>query len=214
MFKFKRKNKDNKPTVLVPVMHIKREAIEESPDIQKDIDIEKLVDNSIMYYDDKEVAHKDGYVPVNLLLIVRTTYSNRVLCFKDDSKGCIPYIISKDLRMYPHKGVELIMYLCSLAIFNRVNYREGFDDLMLHTEFQVNGIYNPNMGFIAPMFVCTIYLDDNFEDEFMSFCKDKVEWCDISTIKSSQNRNILRGIVDSIVVAKKEDKKDEHDNNA
>lgn len=193
-----------------PVMYVKTKDLKVSSEIQKDVDVKRIFSDSIKYYDNEKRAQKDGYTKAGLLLIVRTVYTNKVLCFSDKDKGSIPYIISKDIAPYPHKDLDLLMYLSSISLFNRVEYREGFDEVMLYSEFQFNGVFNPNIDFIIPLFVCTIYLDDSRESDFLTFCKDSVEWVPISTVKSAHNCNVLGGIINSLTeVIKKEDSKDD-----
>ena len=61
------------------ILCIDTTALKTSPDVQKDVDLEDLLNNHTKYYDSEVEALKDHYVPLDFCVSVRSIYSNYVL---------------------------------------------------------------------------------------------------------------------------------------
>lgn len=112
--------------------------------------------------------------------------------------------------MFPHKGLDLVMYLSSVALFSIVEYKKGFDDLMLHSEFQSIGVYNPDPTVVNPIIYSHIYIDDNWEKDFEKYMNDCSAWYDIESVKKHYPMN-LKAFIDTLIIAtsEKEESKNE-----
>lgn len=205
MFK-SRKNKDTHKLC----MYVDKNVLKESNEVQRDIDLEDILLNHTQFYDDKDVALKDGFVPINFSTTVRTVFSNRVVGTKDSNNSKPRYYINLgNVEMFPHKGLDLVMYLTSVALFSIVEYKKGFDDLMMHSEFQSIGIYNPDPTMVNPIIYSHVYIDDSWEKEFEKYMNTRSAWYDISEVKKHFPLN-LKALIDTLlIVNKKEDNEDE-----
>ena len=199
---FKKKDKqDNKVC-----MYVEMNALKVSNSVQRDIDLEDILLNHTRFYDDKDRALKDGFIPLQFATTVRTVFSNRVVGVKDKTKIKTPkyYINLSKVEMFPHKGLDLVMYLSSVALFNIVEYKKGFDDLMLHSEFQSIGIYNPDPTIFDPIIYSHIYIDDSWEKDFEKYMNERSEWYDIESVKKHYPLNI-KALIDTLIITSKKE---------
>ena len=109
--------------------------------------------------------------------------------------------------MFPHKGLDLVMYLSSVALFNIVEYKKGFDDLMLHSEFQSIGIYNPDPKMFDPIIYSHIYIDDSWEKDFEKYMNELSKWYDIDSVKKHYPLN-LKALIDTLIITTSEKEED------
>lgn len=195
-------------------MYVEMNALKVSDSVQRDINLEDILLNHTQFYDDKERALQDGYIPLQFATTVRTVFSNRVVGTKSSTKinnHPIYYINLSNIEMFPHKGLDLVMYLSSIALFSIVEYRKGFDDLMLHSEFQSIGIYNPDPTVVDPIIYNHIYIDDSWEKDFEKYMNDNSKWYDIKAVKKEHPLN-LKAIIDTLIIttSEKEETKNEY----
>lgn len=190
-------------------MYVEMNALKVSNSVQRDIDLEDILLNHTRFYDDKERALKDGFIPLQFATTVRTVFSNRVVGVKDKTKIKTPryYINLSRVEMFPHKGLDLVMYLSSVALFNIVEYKKGFDDLMLHSEFQSIGIYNPDPKMFDPIIYSHIYIDDNWEKDFEKYMNERSKWYDIDSVKKHYPLN-LKALIDTLIITTSEKEED------
>ena len=193
-------------------MYVEMNALKVSNSVQRDIDLEDILLNHTKFYDDEQVALKDGYVPLNFATTVRTVFSNRVVGTKNLEKGHrhnypIYYINLGNIEMFPHKGLDLVMYLTSVALFSIVEYKKGFDDLMLHSEFQSIGLYNPNPSICNPIIYSHVYIDDSWEKDFEKYMNERSAWYDIADVKEHYPLN-LKALIDTLILAEKKEEED------
>lgn len=140
-------------------------------------------------------AYKAGYEPMSFMLCVRTPWSNRVLTVKDK-----PIVTFSSDTPCIHKGMDLIMYLCSCELLRTYfNYSKEVDNLMLHTEFQYAGFYNPVPGCYNPTIVCTIYIDEAYVEEFNKYLKEHVEWKELSCLDDSSKKAFPKRILETLL---------------
>lgn len=193
-------------------MYVEMDALKVSSDVQRDIDLEDILLNHTCFYDDKDQALKDGFIPLQFATTVRTVFSNRVVGTKDTVKSSAPryYINLTNVEMFPHKGLDLVMYLSSVALFSIVEYKKGFDDLMLHSEFQSIGVYNPDPTVVNPIIYSHIYIDDSWEKDFEKYMNDCSAWYDIESAKKHYPMN-LKAFIDTLIIttSEKEESKNE-----
>ena len=191
-------------------MYVEMNSLKVSNSVQRDIDLEDILLNHTRFYDDKDRALKDGFIPLQFATTVRTVFSNRVVGVKDKTKIKTPkyYINLSKVEMFPHKGLDLVMYLSSVALFNIVEYKKGFDDLMLHSEFQSIGIYNPDPTIFDPIIYSHIYIDDSWEKDFEKYMNERSEWYDIESVKKHYPLNI-KALIDTLIITSEK----EEDNN-
>ena len=128
------------------ILCINKESIKTSPQVQKDVDLEDLLNNHTKYYDSVKEALKDNYVPLDFNTSIRSMYTNLVVQHQfmgeDSSIQKRYYTNLTDVGEYIHKGYDLIMFLTSLAVMHRVEYKAGFDELMIkHSQFQPIGLF-------------------------------------------------------------------------
>ena len=201
MFFNKKDNQEHKVC-----MYVEMNALKVSNSVQRDIDLEDILLNHTRFYDDKDRALKDGFIPLQFATTVRTVFSNRVVGVKDKTKIKTPkyYINLSKVEMFPHKGLDLVMYLSSVALFNIVEYKKGFDDLMLHSEFQSIGIYNPDPTIFDPIIYSHIYIDDNWEKDFEKYMNERSEWYDIESVKKHYPLNI-KALIDTLIITSKKE---------
>lgn len=187
-------------------MYVEMNALKVSNSVQRDIDLEDILLNHTRFYDDKDRALKEGYIPLQFATTVRTVFSNRVVGVKDKTKIKTPkyYINLSKVEMFPHKGLDLVMYLSSVALFNIVEYKKGFDDLMLHSEFQSIGIYNPDPTIFDPIIYSHIYIDDSWEKDFEKYMNERSEWYDIESVKKHYPLNI-KALIDTLIITSKKE---------
>ena len=195
-----------------PCIYVDKNVLKVSNEVQRDIDIEDILLNHTRVYDDDKRANIDGFVPLTFSTSVRTVYTNKVVqILRKSLRGnTSEYCVHLGrIELLPHRGLDLIMYLSSISLFHMVNYREGFDDVMLHSEFQNIGIYNPNPDLVSPMIYSHIYIDDDYAEEFSKYFKPESSWVDISFAKSSSRDDKYKALIDTLLIVSKEESNDE-----
>lgn len=204
-----------------PCIYVDKNVLKVSNEVQRDIDIEDILLNHTAVYDDDKRANKGGFVPLTFATSVRTVYTNKVVQILRKSRrftlsGITPYyntpcyyVSLGRIELLPHRGLDLIMYLSSISLFHMVDYRSGFDDVMLHSEFQNIGIYNPNPDFVSPMVYSHVYIDDDYAEEFSKYFKTESSWVDISFAKSSSRDDNYKALIDTLLIVSKEESNDE-----
>ena len=97
-------------------------ALKTSIDVQKDVNLEDILNNHTKYYDTEEEALKDDYAPLDFSVSVRSIYSNLILQIDvvDRKKY---YVNLTNVQPFVHKGYDLIMYLASIGLLYNINYK-------------------------------------------------------------------------------------------
>ena len=183
------------------ILCIDTKALKTSSDVQKDVDLEDLMNNHTKYYDNAEEALKDLYVPLDFSVTVRSMYSNLVLQI-DKGEQKRYYTNLTNVQPFVHKGYDLIMYLTSIGLMHSVDYKLGFDDLMMkHSQFQPIGIYNPNSALINPIVYTHIIVSDEGSKILPTFLKSDRHLVPIKTMRMCHEGNIP-AILDTIIEVK------------
>lgn len=190
------------------ILCIDTKALKTSPDVQKDVDLEDLLNNHTKYYDSAEDALKDHYVPLDFSVSVRSMYSNLVLQInKGEEKRY--YTNLTNVQPFVHKGYDLIMYLTSIGLMSNVDYRLGFDDLMCsHSQFMPIGFYNPDPSLVNPIIYTHVLISDEGAKELPQYLKCGRSLVDIKYTMKENVKGNIPALLDTIIEVK-EGKKDE-----
>lgn len=175
----------------------------ESPEVQKDIDIEDILNNHTKFFYNAEEAETENYAPLYFSVCVRSTYSNLVL-ERDDIGDLKKYYTNLRVEQpFNHKGYDLLMFLTSIGIMNNIFYAMGFDDLMMnHSQFQPIGLYNLGSPLIDPIIVTHVILSDEGAEEFSKFLMPNRRFVSISDMNTKGN---LKAITNTLIEVKEEE---------
>lgn len=178
-----------------------------SQKVQKDVDLEDLINNHTKYFDSVEDALKYHYAPLDFSVSVRSMYSNLVLQIDKGAEKRY-YTNLTNVQHFVHSGYDLIMYLTSIGLLHSIEYNLGFDDLMMnHSQFQPIGLYNPDSSLINPIIYTHVILSDEGAEKLPQYLKSDRHLVPISTIEMNKAGNIP-ALLDTIIEVK-EEKKDE-----
>lgn len=167
-------------------------ALKTSPEVQKDINLEDLINNHTKYYKSEEEALKDNYVPLDFSVSVRSMYSNLVLQINKEGKDNRYYTNLTNVQPFVHKGYDLIMYLTSIGLMHSIDYKLGFDDLMMkHSQFSPIGIYNPDPLVLNPIIYTHVIISDEGAKELPNYLKGDRKLVHISDMTKAGNLTAL-----------------------
>lgn len=176
-------------------------ALKTSPEVQKDIDLEDLLTNHISYYYSEEEALKDSYVPLDFSVSVRSMYTNLVLQIDKDREKRYYTNLTK-VQPFIHKGYDLIMYLTSIGLMHSIDYKLGFDDLMMkHSQFSPIGIYNPDPSMFNPIIYTHIIISDEGVKELPNYLKSDRKLVPIKDMTKAGN---VTALLDTLIEVKEE----------
>lgn len=186
------------------ILCIDTKALKTSPDVQKDVNLEDLLNNHTKYYDSAEDALKDHYVPLDFSVSVRSMYSNLVLQInKGEEKRY--YTNLTNVQPFVHKGYDLIMYLTSIGLMSNVDYRLGFDDLMCsHSQFMPIGFYNPDPSLVNPIIYTHVLISDEGAKELPQYLKCGRSFVDIKYTMKENVKGNIPALLDTIIEVKEE----------
>lgn len=194
------------------ILCIDTRALKTSPDVQRDVNLEDLINNHTKYYDSVEDAVKDHYVPLDFSVTVRSMYSNLVLQI-DKGEQKRYYTNLTNVQPFVHKGYDLIMYLTSIGLMHSVDYQLGFDELMMkHSQFQPIGLYNPDSAVINPIIYTHVILSDEGAEQLPKYLKSDRGLVHITTMSEFKQGNIT-AMLDTIIEVKEETKDESSDHN-
>lgn len=173
------------------ILCIDTKSITNSPDVQKDVNLEDLINNHTKYYESTEEALKDYYVPIDFSVSIRSLYTNLVLEIdKGEQKSY--YTNLTNVHPFLHKGYDLVMYLTSIGLMHSIDYKLGFDDLMMkHSQFQPIGLYNPDSALINPIIYTHVIISDEGAQQLQQYLKDDRKLVSISDMKYEGNFSAL-----------------------
>lgn len=131
-----------------------------SPDVRRDIDVQRLLTCNVKSFNYTKERIEPGYIKFGTSISVRSMYDNTVLAFH---YGDITNYHRREVfvgEALPHRGLDLLMYMSSLAFIDSVNYTKDIDDIMLHySQFQPIGLYYPDVT-STPLFYSHVILSD------------------------------------------------------
>ena len=194
------------------ILCIDTRALKTSPDVQRDVNLEDLINSHTKYYDSVEDAVKDHYVPLDFSVTVRSMYSNLVLQI-DKGEQKRYYTNLTNVQPFVHKGYDLIMYLTSIGLMHSVDYQLGFDELMMkHSQFQPIGLYNPDSAVINPIIYTHVILSDEGAEQLPKYLKSDRGLVHITAMSEFKQGNIT-AMLDTIIEVKEETKDESSDHN-
>ena len=194
------------------ILCIDTRALKTSPDVQKDVNLEDLMLKHTKYYDTAKDALKDKYVPLDFSVSVRSLYSNLVLQI-DAGEQKRYYTNLTNVQQFVHKGYDLIMYLTSIGLMHSVDYRLGFDELMMkHSQFMPIGLYNPDSAILNPIVYSHVIVSDEGAEQLPQYLKSDRGLVHISTMNECRAGNIP-ALLDTIIEVKEDSKDEQCDNN-
>ena len=186
-------------------------ALKEDPEVQRDVDLEDILNNHTKFFDDEETAYKEKYAPLKFCISIRSTYSNKVLEKEDtifDSKEY--YTTIKVTQPFNHKGYDLLMFITSIGIMSNIFYGAGFDDLMFnHSQFQPIGILNLGASpLVDPIILTHVILTDDAVEEFTKYLMPSRQFVPISEMDVLHNP-----LANTLIEIKEEENDATSDNN-
>lgn len=185
-------------------------ALKSSPDVQKDVNLEDLLNNHTKYYDSVEEALEANYVPLDFSVTVRSIYSNLVLQI-DSGEQKRYYVNLTNVQPFVHKGYDLVMYLTSIGLMHNVDYKLGFDELMMkHSQFVPMGLYNPDTLLLNPIIYSHVLISDEGIKELPKYLKGDRELVHVKDMKELGN---IPALLRTIIEVKEETKDEQCDNN-
>lgn len=189
------------------ILCIDTKVLKTSAEVQKDIDIEDLLNNHTKYYDSTEESFKDDFAPLDFCVTTRSIYTNLVMQIEEDGKPKYYKNLSQ-IQPFIHKGYDLVMYLASIGLMHNIDYKFGFDELMTkHSQFNIIGLYNPEPSIINPIIYSHIIISDEGVKEMPEYLNSNVEFVPISVM--NENRELgcnATALLDTIIEVKEENK--------
>ena len=181
-----------------------------SDKVQKDLNLEELLKDHTKYFDTVEEALNEAYVPLDVSTTIRSMFSNLVVERKTEN-GMSYYVNITNIDKFIHKGYDLLMYITSIGVLHCVDYKMGFDDVMLqHSQFCPIGVYNPDPTLINPIVLVHIVLSDEGAELLRDYLKGNVKLVPISAIKPIGN---IKALLDEIIEVKEKIEDEHNDNN-
>ena len=186
-------------------------ALKTSLDVQRDVNLEELLNEHTKFYPSEEEALKDKYVPLDFSVSVRSIYTNLVLV-NNTENGKKYYTNLTKIEPFMHKGYDLMMYLTSIGLMHSIDYKLGFDELMMkHSQFMPIGLYNPDSDFINPIIYTHVIISDEGIKELPKYLKETSALEPISETRFTKG-NII-ALLETLVEVKEEHKDEQCDNN-
>lgn len=184
------------------ILCIDTKALKTDREVQRDINLEELLNNHTKYYDDVESALKDKYVPLDFSVSVRTIYSNLVLQINKDLEENRYYTNLTNVQPFVHKGYDLIMYLTSIGLMHSVDYKSGFEELMMrHSQFVPIGLYNTDPLILNPIIYSHVIISDEGAKELPNYLKSDRKLVPIRDMTKAGN---LTALLNTIIEVKEE----------
>lgn len=192
------------------ILCVDTQVLKTSPDVQKDVDLEDIINNHTKYYDSVEQALEDKYAPLDFSITIRSIHSNLVLQTDKGDEGMRYYTNLTEIQPFIHKGYDLIMYLSSIGLMLNIDYALGFDDLMMkHSQFCPIGLFNPPVPFTNPIIYSHIIISDEGAEDLVKYLKEDRKLVPISEMNKNGNITALL----NTIIEVKEETKDEQCNN-
>ena len=193
------------------ILCVNTNAVKTSVSVQKDVDLEDIINNHTKYFDTEEQALESHYVPIDFCVTVRSIYSNLVL--QTDIEGAKRYYTNlKHIQPFVHKGYDLIMYLTSIGLMHNVDYAVGFDDLMMkHSQFSPIGLYNPEPSILNPIIYSHIIISDEGAEDLVKYLKSDRKLVNINEMLSDRDGNIP-ALIETIIEVKEKQEDEQCDN--
>ena len=192
------------------ILCVDTKALRKSTEVQKDVDLEDILNNHTEYFNSMKEALTDGYVPLDFSISIRSLYDNTVVEI-DKGEEKRYYTNLTDVQPFMHKGYDLIMYLTSIGLMHNVDYKLGFDELMMkHSQFVPIGLFNQDPLFINPIIYSHVLISDDGMKELTKYLKGDRKVVPISKIKAKGN---IPALLKELIIVKEEKTNEQCDNN-
>lgn len=183
------------------ILCIKKDELKISSELQKDVKLEEILLKHTKYFPSIQEAEKDGYYPLDFMVSIRSVYTNLVLeSDVEDSDEKRYFINLTNVDVLPHKGLDLIMYLASVGVMHCVDYKLGFDEVMMKSHFSPIGLLNTEPTLLNPIIYSHIILDDEVVEKFETYLKPGFRFVPIKDIQQLGN---MQTVTDSFVNVEK-----------
>lgn len=171
------------------------------PKVRRDIDVQKVLTENVKFFSDRESAISEGYVPVDFAISTRSIYDNTVLAYQCGENTQYYRRMTNIGPVIPHLGLDLFMYLSSLAFLESVEYTSDVDTIMLHhSQFQPIGLYNPD-EVSTPIFYAHLLLSDQGMKFLEPHLKPGVTIAPIQTMTTQGN---VSALLETLIIVKEE----------
>lgn len=188
------------------VLCVDTSALKVVPDrVQKDIDLVDILNNHTRLFK-REEKIVEPYLPLDFAFSIRSMYDNTVVETKTKTKS-LYYTNMTCVGALPHKGNDLIMYLCSLGVLSLIDYSAECGEIMMkHSQHQTIGLYNPNPKYFHPIIYSQVIMTDDGMKSLAPFFKTNVGVVPISAIQRVGN---IRALLDTLIIIDKEEETNE-----
>lgn len=180
---------------------LKKDLLKQNIRVQKNVKLDKVL-NDLKYFDTREEAYKEDYVPVCFVTAVRTAYSNLVVEHEVDHLGQRNYVSLNLSQVLPHKGYDLMMFMSSLAVAKMIDCTKPENQrLMFSSQFSPIGVYNPDPGICDPVIYSHIVInDDKVEDLRASLLPGNK----LVSIQDMNTKGNLKELLNELIIVKEE----------
>lgn len=156
--------------------------------IQKNINLQQVVDNCTILCSTLEEARDRKCLPLDIAVTIRSCRTNLVLRFPKIEGKDYYYYFGYATEMIPppiHKGYDLIMYLTSRVLVDIVNkYDEGFDVFMSkNSAFLPIGFFYDGRKIYNPTLVTQIIINDEGAKDFEKYLKEGAKFVTIDDME-------------------------------
>lgn len=180
---------------------LKKDLLKQNIRVQKNVKLDKVLDD-LKYFDTREEAYKEDYVPVCFVTAVRTAYSNLVVEHEVDHLGQRNYVSLNLSQVLPHKGYDLMMFMSSLAVAKMIDCtKQENQRLMFSSQFNPIGVYNPDPGICDPVIYSHVIInDDKVEDLRASLLPGNK----LVSIQDMNTKGNLKELLNELIIVKEE----------
>lgn len=189
------------------IMCVPIRSLPTSERVLKDVDIDALLSEKAFFKAESE-AFENGYVPVDFVTSIRTTYNNTVI--QRDKKGTPSYYAGSNSSEYVKaEGYEIAMLLASLSIpvimdNPVVMNNSDFRNLMLgNSAYNCIGLYNPAPMLYNPIIYSHIILADGAVKDFESYLGEKSKFVTLEHMRNNCEGSI-HVLLDELIDVKEE----------
>lgn len=171
------------------ILAIKKSSISVKPYVQQEIDLERLIIKDTKFFDNEECAEKEGYIPLYVLVSIRTIYTNKVVEIKHDY-GVRYYnsnILENNLGVDPIEGYNYL-YKAMCKPMMRLMNKAKDDDYMfrlfvaMNSQPLVMGLYYSNKK-QCPIIYAQVIFNDNSVNNLNKYVEGDCRLIDIKDMK-------------------------------
>lgn len=180
---------------------ISKTSFKEVNEVQKNLRLGDILRDNIKFFESKEKALEEDYVPISFLTTVRTAYSNMVV-EKSVEKGKRYYTSLLLNSVVVHRGYDLLMYMTSVGVSKCIDIsKPENNELLMNSQFVPVGVYNPDVGAFNPMIYCQVVFNDNSVETLQNALLDGFS---LVSIKDMQRQGNLSVVLSEIFEVKEE----------